>query len=151
LRFDKCFSTISVATHTEVCVEELRRIRKEKKLSQAKLAALADLDPSTVNQIETGARRPNTRTLEKLAAVLGVEVSDLFPKAQSPLPLEDRPRAPGIEVGKAYFVEPEPGEELDIVTLRLYVWRELEHDDPLLQKVANLIRQERAKAKAEAG
>lgn len=73
----------------EVCMEELRRLRKGKKLSQAKLAALADLDPSTVNQIETGARQPNTRTLEKLASVLGVDVSDLFPKAQTPLPLEN--------------------------------------------------------------
>ena len=70
-------------------MDELRRLRKEKKLSQAKLAALAGLDPSTVNQIETGARQPNTRTLEKLASVLGVEVSDLFPKAQTPLPLEE--------------------------------------------------------------
>jgi transcriptional regulator with XRE-family HTH domain len=70
-------------------MDELRRLRKEKKLSQAKLAALADLDPSTVNQIETGARQPNTRTLEKLAEVLGVGVSDLFPKAQAPLPLEE--------------------------------------------------------------
>jgi transcriptional regulator with XRE-family HTH domain len=72
-------------------MEELKRLRKAKGLSQAKLAALADLDPSTVSQIETGARRANTRTLEKLAAVLGVEVSELFPKGQAPLPLEDRP------------------------------------------------------------
>jgi transcriptional regulator with XRE-family HTH domain len=70
-------------------MEELRRLRREKKLSQAKLAALADLDPSTVNQLETGTRRANMRTLEKLAGVLGVEVADFFPKDQVPLPLED--------------------------------------------------------------
>jgi transcriptional regulator with XRE-family HTH domain len=70
-------------------MEELRRLRREKKLSQAKLAALADLDPSTVNQLETGTRRANMRTLEKLAGVLGVEVADFFPKDQAPLPLED--------------------------------------------------------------
>ena len=70
-------------------MEELRRLRREKKLSQAKLAALADLDPSTVNQLETGTRRANMRTLEKLAGVLGVEVRDFFPKDQAPLPLED--------------------------------------------------------------
>jgi transcriptional regulator with XRE-family HTH domain len=72
-------------------MEELRRLRREKKLSQAKLAALADLDPSTVNQLETGTRRANMRTLEKLAGVLGVEVADFFPKDQVPLPLEDGP------------------------------------------------------------
>ena len=72
-------------------MEELRRIRKEKGLSQAKLAVLADLDPSTVNQIEVGARWPNTKTLEKIAAVLGVGVADLYPKAEVPLPFEDPP------------------------------------------------------------
>ena|SRR5829696_1731512 len=71
-------------------MEELKRLRKARGLSQAKLAALADLDPSTVSQIETGARRANTRTLERLAAALGAEVADLFPKAQAPLPLEER-------------------------------------------------------------
>jgi transcriptional regulator with XRE-family HTH domain len=70
-------------------MEELRRLRREKKLSQAKLAGLADLDPSTVNQLETGTRRANMRTLEKLAGVLGVDVGDLFPKVQAPLPLDD--------------------------------------------------------------
>jgi transcriptional regulator with XRE-family HTH domain len=77
--------------YAEMPMNELRRLRKAKRLSQAKLAALADLDPSTVNQIETGARQPNTRTLEKLAAVLGVGVGDLYPKAQAPLPLEEEP------------------------------------------------------------
>ena len=72
-------------------MEELRRLRREKKLSQAKLAALADLDPSTVNQLETGTRRANMRTLEKLAGVLGVDVGDLFPKVQAQLPLDDAP------------------------------------------------------------
>jgi transcriptional regulator with XRE-family HTH domain len=70
----------------EVCMEELRRLRKVKGLSQAKLAVMAGLDPSTVSQIETGARRANTRTLERLAAVLGTEVADLFPKGQASLP-----------------------------------------------------------------
>jgi transcriptional regulator with XRE-family HTH domain len=67
-------------------MEELKRLRKVKGLSQAKLAVMAGLDPSTVSQIETGARRANTRTLERLATVLGTEVADLFPKAQAPLP-----------------------------------------------------------------
>jgi transcriptional regulator with XRE-family HTH domain len=67
---------------------ELKRLRKARGLSQAKLAALADLDPSTVSQIETGARRANTRTLERLAVALGADVADLFPKGQAPLPLD---------------------------------------------------------------
>jgi transcriptional regulator with XRE-family HTH domain len=75
-------------------MEELKRLRRARGLSQAKLAAIADLDPSTVSQIETGARRANTRTLERLATALGAEVADLFPKAQAPLPLE--PKTAGL-------------------------------------------------------
>lgn len=67
-------------------MEEVRRLRRERGLSQAKLAALADLDPSTVSQIETGARQANARTLERIAGALGAEVADLFPKVQPPLP-----------------------------------------------------------------
>jgi transcriptional regulator with XRE-family HTH domain len=75
-------------------MEELRRLRKQRGLTQAKLAVQAGLDPSSLSQIETGARQPNTRTLEKLAGVLGVEVVDLFPKAQeAPRPLEQPPTA----------------------------------------------------------
>jgi transcriptional regulator with XRE-family HTH domain len=83
--------TIHPASDAEVYVEELRRLRKEKGLSQARLAVMAGLDPSTVSQIETGARRANTRTLERLATVLETEVADLFPKGQAPLPLEPVP------------------------------------------------------------
>ena len=72
----------------------MRRLRKQRGLTQAKLAVQAGLDPSSLSQIETGARQPNTRTLEKLARVLGVEVVDLFPKAQeAPRPLERPPTA----------------------------------------------------------
>ena len=94
-------------------MEELRRLRREKKLSQAKLAALADLDPSTVNQLETGTRRANMRTLEKLAGVLAVEVADFFRKDQDPLPLEDsRPSLEELHRKAAcatgWFTMPEP-------------------------------------------
>jgi transcriptional regulator with XRE-family HTH domain len=70
-------------------MEQLRKLRRERGLTQAQLAVQAGLDPSSLSQIETGARRPNTRTLEKLAGVLGVEVRDLFPLAQVPLPLTE--------------------------------------------------------------
>jgi transcriptional regulator with XRE-family HTH domain len=70
-------------------VDRIRELRIERGLSQAKLAARAGIDPSTVNQIETGKRSPSTNSLNKLARALGVEVADLFPKGQSPLPLND--------------------------------------------------------------
>jgi transcriptional regulator with XRE-family HTH domain len=65
-------------------------------LSQVKLAARADIDPSTMNQIERGVREPSASTLRKLAAALDVSIADLLeddsPKAlQAPLPLEYEP------------------------------------------------------------
>jgi transcriptional regulator with XRE-family HTH domain len=69
-------------------MERLKRLRAEKKLSQARLAARAELDPSTVNQIERGAREASPATLRKLADALGVNLYDLLkdeaPKVQAP-------------------------------------------------------------------
>src|SRR5829696_2161787 len=71
-------------------METLQRLRTEKGLSQARLAARAELDPSTVNQIERGAREASPATLRKLADALDVSIAGLLedtsPKAQSPLP-----------------------------------------------------------------
>ena len=68
---------------------EIRRLRKEKGWTQTELAVYAGSSQPTINQIESGARNPSTRTLEKIAGALGIEVADLFPKAQAPLPLEN--------------------------------------------------------------
>lgn len=69
---------------------EVRRLREERGWSQAKLAAAADMAVSGISQIETGVRSPSAATLTKLARALGLEVADLFPKAQAP-----RPKLPG--------------------------------------------------------
>jgi transcriptional regulator with XRE-family HTH domain len=73
-------------------MEQLKRLRTEKGLSQAKLAALADIDPSTVNQIERGAREASPATLRKLAQALDVSIAELLedtaPKAGSRSSLE---------------------------------------------------------------
>jgi transcriptional regulator with XRE-family HTH domain len=61
-------------------LEELKRIRESRGLSQAKLAQLAGLNPVTVHRIEHGHKSPTVKTLESLAQVLDVEVGDLFPK-----------------------------------------------------------------------
>jgi transcriptional regulator with XRE-family HTH domain len=74
---------------------QLGRVMKERReelgLSQARAAARGGLDPSTWNQVETGARRPTTPTLEKIAAALDFELADLFrgyaaPKVEPRLP-----------------------------------------------------------------
>jgi transcriptional regulator with XRE-family HTH domain len=71
--------------------KEIRRLREAKGWGQTKLAAAADMAVSGVSQIENGHRNPNSATLIKLAGALGVEVADLFPKGQVPLPLEEAP------------------------------------------------------------
>ena len=73
-------------------MDQLKRLRTEKGLSQAKLAALADIDPSTVNQIERGAREASPATLRKLAQALDVSIAELLedaaPKVESRSSLE---------------------------------------------------------------
>jgi transcriptional regulator with XRE-family HTH domain len=76
-------------------MDELRRIRKERGLSQQRLADLANVDKVTIVHIEGGKVSPKVETLEKLAAALGVEMADLFPKAQPPLPEADLERRGG--------------------------------------------------------
>lgn len=57
------------------------RIRKG--LSQEQLARLMGTTQAAVAMWETGARRPRTDKLPKLAEVLGCSVADLFAKAQA--------------------------------------------------------------------
>src|SRR5215210_6652598 len=77
-------------TQTEVRMREvgaeIRRRRQERGWSGAQLAVYAGMAPSAISQIETGRRSPNAGSLEKIARALQVEVVDLFPKAQAPLP-----------------------------------------------------------------
>ena len=70
---------------------EIRRLREARGWGQTKLAAAADMAVSGVSQIENGHRNPNSATLIKLARALNVDVADLFPKVQAPLPLDDAP------------------------------------------------------------
>jgi transcriptional regulator with XRE-family HTH domain len=68
---------------------EIRRLREARGWSQAKLAGETGMGVSGISQIETGARNPSAATLWKISGALGVEVGDLFPKAQSPLPFDE--------------------------------------------------------------
>jgi transcriptional regulator with XRE-family HTH domain len=67
-------------------VLEVRRLRLARAWNQTELAYHAGLAPSVISQIENGKRDPTARTLRKLAEALEVEVGDLFPKEQAPLP-----------------------------------------------------------------
>jgi transcriptional regulator with XRE-family HTH domain len=93
-------------------MEQLKRLRRERGLSQAKLAARADIDPSTMNQIERGARDPSASTLKKLAAALDVSIAELFEEVD--------PKARGRALYEPSFdnaltEERQAGELLDVV------------------------------------
>lgn len=59
--------------------QEVRRLRKERGLSQEKLAELAGLHTNYIGGIERGERNVGVRALLALARGLGTEVRDLFP------------------------------------------------------------------------
>ena len=60
-----------------VLVENLRRLRLERFLSQAELARRAGLHALTVARLEAGATAPTTRTVRALAEALGVAPGEL--------------------------------------------------------------------------
>jgi transcriptional regulator with XRE-family HTH domain len=59
-------------------VESVRRIRREKGLSQQELADLAGVGQDSISAIETGKHEPHPRTLRKLAKALEIEVRSFF-------------------------------------------------------------------------
>ena len=61
-----------------ILAENLRTYRNEMGFSQAKLAELADTAPNYIAMIEAGKRFPTDTMLEKIAAALQRDSSDLF-------------------------------------------------------------------------
>jgi transcriptional regulator with XRE-family HTH domain len=56
----------------------LRRIRKEKKLSMEALANLAEIELSQIYRIETGKINPKLTTVMRIVKALKVNIEDLF-------------------------------------------------------------------------
>ena len=59
--------------------KNIKKLRKKKKLSQDKLAKLADVTLTTLVKIESGVNdNPTIKTLKKIADALEVTVDDLL-------------------------------------------------------------------------
>jgi len=58
---------------------KIQKIRKEKELTQERLAEKIGISTTWIGYIETGYRRPNLKMIYKIANALGVKVKDIFP------------------------------------------------------------------------
>ena len=58
--------------------DNIRRIRKLKNLSQKEIAAAIDIAQAQYSVIESGKVMPTIPTLEKIARVLEIDISELF-------------------------------------------------------------------------
>lgn len=54
------------------------QIRKEKGIRQVDLAINSEIDDGSLRKIEKGKINPTTKTLQRIANGLGVEIKDLF-------------------------------------------------------------------------
>ena len=58
--------------------KNLKRLRRQNKLSQEKLARLVDISYNTISKIEAGkAKNPTFETLSKLADVFSISIDEL--------------------------------------------------------------------------
>lgn len=57
----------------------IRKIRKEKGLTQEQVAEKVGASTTWIGYLETGYRRPNLKMIYRIASALGVRVKDIFP------------------------------------------------------------------------
>ena len=58
--------------------KRIKELRKQKGLTQEKLAELINMEQNSISIIESGRNFPTLATLEKIANILGVNLSDFF-------------------------------------------------------------------------
>ena len=56
----------------------LRRIRKQKGLTQQSLSDLCDIEKAYLSRIESGITNPTVLTLLKMSKTLNIEINDFF-------------------------------------------------------------------------
>ena len=66
-----------MATEAQKLGRNLKRIRKEKGISQGDIVRSLGMDRAFISNIENGKTNPTLATIAKLAKALGVSVSDL--------------------------------------------------------------------------
>jgi transcriptional regulator with XRE-family HTH domain len=62
----------------EAFAANVRRLRKERELTQERLAELSDLHMTDIARIETQGRDPGVKVVAKIARGLGCSIGELF-------------------------------------------------------------------------
>ncbi len=58
--------------------QKIQKLRKERKITQEKLAEIVGIDPKNISRIELGINYPTAENLCGIAKALGVDVYELF-------------------------------------------------------------------------
>lgn len=65
--------------------ERLRKLRQERGFTQEEVALRADITTSYYGQLERGTANPSVAMLEKICAVMGISISDIFTESDTNL------------------------------------------------------------------
>jgi transcriptional regulator with XRE-family HTH domain len=99
--------------------ERLRTVRQLRRRTLKEVAEAAAVSESFVSQVERGRASPSVATLQRLAAALGIEISDLFAAdgVQRPRVLrrETRRSLTWGHLGRKALLTPKPFHSLEVV------------------------------------
>lgn len=104
--------------------ERLRAIRRLRRATLRSIADRAGLSESFLSQVERGRANPSVASLTRIAAALGVHVSDLFEPDQArtdPRVLK-RARRPTLafgNLGRKQLLTPRPLDQLEVIMVEL--------------------------------
>lgn len=74
----------------QIVIANIRRIRKERGLTQEELAELCDTSVSYIGLLEIGRNVPKLSTIEKIADALGVDYIELFKSPENQSEIKNR-------------------------------------------------------------
>lgn len=74
----------------QIVIANIRRIRKERGLTQEELAELCDTSVSYIGLLEIGRNVPKLSTIEKIADALGVDYIELFKSPENQSEVKNR-------------------------------------------------------------
>jgi transcriptional regulator with XRE-family HTH domain len=112
---------VAVATVHRALGERLRAIRQLRRKTLKDVASAAGVSESFLSQLERGRTSATIATLQRLAAALGIEVSDLFAAdAGRPRVLRraEREFVAWGELGRKAFLTPKPFHSLEVLVAR---------------------------------